>query len=100
MVEFRLYYDDNGDVLCYSSDGTGPNAKYMIVDSHVYAEGRIDIKIINGIIMRKSSKITISKMIPDISGTRCSAQDINIIVDDSYDGETMNWKTKTYEYGS
>lgn len=100
MVEFRLYYDDNGDVLCYSSDGTGPNANYIIVDKHIYAEGRVDIKIVDGEVVKKSSKIIITKMVPDISGVRCTTEDITIIVDTDYTGNTMNWKTKTYEYGS
>lgn len=100
MVEFRLYYDDNGDVLCYSSDGTGPNEKYLVIDAQTYAEGRVDIKIIDGIVVKKTGKIGISKLVPNTEGVRCAIEDITIIVDDTYNGETMTWKIKQYEYGS
>ena len=99
MVEFRLYYDDNGNVLCYSADSTGPDANYIIVDTQVYAEGRVDIKVVDGKITKPSGRLVISKMIPDNEGTRCAIEDITIIVTDEYSGETMNWKSKQYEYG-
>lgn len=100
MVEFRLYYNDNGDVLCYSSDGTGPDNKFIVVDSQTYAEGRVDIKIVDGQIVKKTGKVGISKLVPGTVGIRCTLEDVTIIVDDNYNGETITWKTKQYEYGS
>ena len=100
MVEFRLYYDDNGNVLCYSADSTGPDEKYITVDAQTYAEGRVDIRIVDGKIVKQSTMITISKLVPAMDGIRCAVEDVNIIVPDDYAGDTVNWKTTQYEYGS
>ena len=94
MVEFRLYYDDNGDVLFYTCDK--PEGKFIVIDSQTYAECRHDIKIIDGKIFKKSDGIIIHKLVPSDNGIKCSKHDINIIVDDSIEHTT--WNTKTYEF--
>ena len=95
MVEYRLYYDDNGDVICYTCDPV--EGKYIVVDRQTFAECRPDIKVIDGRIVKKSETHVITKMVRG-KGITCTKEDINIIVDDAYNGPTEEWKLKIYEF--
>ena len=91
-VEFRLYYDDNGNVLFYTCEK--PEGKFLVIDKDIYAECRFDFKIIDGEIVRPQQVKIIEKLVPSTEGTLCSADDVNIIVDKSYSGEKTYWKFK------
>lgn len=95
MVEFRLYYDDNGDYICYTCEDLEGN--YIVVDSQTYAEGRPDVKVINGELIKPSNRVNIVKLVIGDEGTTCSEEDITIIVDDRYVGPVLKWKEKLYE---
>lgn len=45
-IEYRLYYDDKGNVLFYTCEK--PEGKFIKVDSQTYSEMRYDIRIIDG----------------------------------------------------
>lgn len=96
MVELRLYYDDNGNVLCYTCDK--PEGNFIVIDKDVYAECRFDIKILDGKIVKPEQSVVVSKMVTSTNGVRCAKQDISIIVDETYTGETIEWKLKHYEF--
>ena len=96
MVEFRLYYDDNGNVLCYTCDK--PEGNYIVVDRLTYAECRFDIKVLDSKIIKSNEGAIITKLVPSLSGTRCTKEDVAIIVRDGYSGDTILWNTKQYEY--
>lgn len=93
--EFRLYYDDNGDVICYSSDNTVYPYKYVVIDAKTYAEGRPDLKVINEKIVRKTSRKFISKYVKSNEGIKCLRDDISIIATD--EKNTTTWKFEVYE---
>jgi len=95
MVEFKLYYDDNGDCICYTCENLEGN--YIVVDTEVFAEARPDVKVINGVLIKPSSIAKIVKLVPSNIGTTCAIENILMIVDDSYDGETITWEEKLYE---
>jgi hypothetical protein len=95
MVEFRLYYDDNGDVLYYTCDN--PIGNFIVIDAQTYAECRFDIKDIDGKIV-KQNRYTIMKLVPNNEGTECIAEDITIIANENYKGNTTKWKLKVNEY--
>jgi hypothetical protein len=67
-AELRLYYDDHGNVICYSMDHLDGN--YIIVDVDVYAQGRYDIVVKNNVV-HYPSKTTHGKIKPSITGTPC-----------------------------
>ena len=90
MVELRLYYDDNGDYICYTCQHLEGN--YIIVDKHTFAEGRTDVKVIDGKLV-KPQHIVI-KLVPGVTGTVCAIDNICIIVDKDYTGETIVWEEK------
>lgn len=96
MVEFRLYYDDQGNVLCYSCENLEGN--YLIIDAQTYAECRFDIRVVNNQIVKLANKINTIKVVPSTTGIICPIEDNAIIVDESYDGETIRWETKIYEF--
>lgn len=94
MVEFRLYYDDKGSVICYTSEASvNIDAKYIIIDAETYAGSRLDVRVINGEIVKFSEVSFISKLVPG-QGTKCHKDDIMIISDI----DSIEWKTKTYEH--
>jgi hypothetical protein len=95
--EFRLYYDDKGKVLFYTCDK--PAGKYIVIDANTFAQGRPDIRVVDGKIASVDSGAVVSKLILNIEGISCASEDISIVVDETYDGETNKWKLITYELG-
>ena len=92
--EFRLYYDERGNVLFYTCEK--PTGNYVIIDADTYAQGRPDLKVIDGKIAGAIAGSIVSKLVPNIDGTCCSSEDLSIIVDSSHTNITK-WKLKTYE---
>lgn len=96
MAEFRLYYDETGLVTCYTAQDLPGN--YIVIDAMTFAEARHDVKVIDGKLVRFNEIMSISKLVPSITGVRCAVEDVCIIVDDDYQGETITWDVKTYEF--
>ena len=94
MIEYRLYYDDNGQVLFYTCDK--PEGQYLVIDAQTYAECRFDLKIVNGNII-KNNYYTITKLTRSNEGTTCVDDNIAIVVNDSYIGNISCWAVETYE---
>jgi hypothetical protein len=94
--EFRLYYDDEGNILFYSCEK--PEGKYIVITSDQYFASRYDVKVVDGKIKYLTNYITLSKLEPSMSGTKCAIEDINIIVSDDYTGETITWDTVVHEF--
>jgi len=94
--EFRLYYDDKGNVICYTCD-TSLEGNFILVDNSTFSQGRPDVRVIDGRISTVSSGSVVSKLVSTDDGIYCAAEDVSIIVDSDYDGETKTWKLKTYE---
>jgi len=93
--EFRLYYDDKGNVLFYTCEK--PEGKYVVIDAATFAEGRPDLRIIDGKISTAKPGSIVSKLTPDNDGISCAFEDLSVVVDDNYTGKTIKWKLKTYE---
>ena len=95
-TEFRLYYDEQGRVVTYTCEK--PRGNFIIIDALTFAEGRFDVKVINGKLVRFSNATVITRLGKDPHvGIRCAEEDINLVVDDSYDGVTNYWKLQIYE---
>lgn len=92
--EFRLYYDDRGNVLFYTCEK--PEGKYVVIDADTYAQGRPDIKVVDGKLAGATSGSIVSKLVHNVEGIICATEDLSIIVDSSYSNITK-WKLKTYE---
>ena len=94
MVEFRLYYDDTGKVICYTCDNL-PGDNYILVDPQTYAEGRTDLRIVDKEIKRSNEFIFISKLVESLDGIKCNSEDV-CVIDNSDDSKT--WKLEVNEY--
>lgn len=93
--EFRLYYDEKGKVICYTCEKLAGN--YIIIDKDTYAEGRPDVRVVDGKLVKSYSSIVIAKLELNIEGTTSAQEDISILVGNDYDGETNKWKLNVYE---
>jgi hypothetical protein len=76
-LEYRLYYDDQGFPLCYSTEKIP--GQYIVIDKQTYVDGSKHIRIINGQI--KVVKIVYGKkLVPAQQGQACHSTDVAIVV--------------------
>ena len=92
--EFRLYYDERGNVLFYTCEK--PEGNYVVIDASTFAQGRPDLKVVDGKVAGQIAGSIVSKLVHDNEGTICASEDLSIVVDSSYNNITK-WKLKTYE---
>lgn len=96
VPEFRLYYDDAGKVVCYTSEKLDGN--YIVIDARTYAEGRPDLRVIHGKISTVNPNFIVCKLMPNSNeGVLCAEEDISIIVAPNTKLKTTKWKLETYE---
>jgi hypothetical protein len=94
--EFRLYYDDKGHVVCYTCEKLEGN--YIVIDNTTYAEGRPDVRVVDGRLVRISSNAVVSKLVPDKKeGQSCAKDDVSIILSSKDKVKKQKWKLVTYE---
>jgi hypothetical protein len=93
--EFRLYYDDLGNVICYTCEKLEGN--FIVIDASTFAESRPDVRVIDGRIIRDAPNATIVRLIPSTEGTLCAIEDLSVIVSEDDDIEKQYWKLKVYE---
>lgn len=88
--EFRLYYDDRGNVLTYTCEKL--EGEYIVIDAMTFAEARPDVRVVDGRLIRAETGVVVSKLSKDTSGILCEVEDVSIITET--DGQY--WKLKTY----
>ena len=94
--EFRLYYDEKGKILFYTSEK--PEGNYIVIDALTYAEGRPDLRVVDGRISTVNQGSVVSKLVQDKSeGIECSIEDVSIIVPKKCKVKKIKWKLQTYE---
>jgi len=94
--EFRLYYDEAGRVICYTGDKLDGN--FIVVDAKTFAEGRPDVRVVDGNLATNNSGSVISKLIPnELIGQACAAEDISMIVDENEDIVKQYWKLTVHK---
>ena len=84
-LEYRLYYNDLGEVLFYTTEDLP--GKYIIVDKQVYDTGRYDNTVVNGKLVTPAQYIY-QKLVP--VDTPDLNNDVSIVSD-------AKWKLKRYE---
>lgn len=93
--EFRLYYDEKGKVVTYTCEKL--EGKYIVIDALTFAQARPDVRVIDGKLSTVQPAHVITKLMPDETGITCSKDDVSIVVDENYNGETQKWNLKIYE---
>jgi hypothetical protein len=91
--EFRLYYDDNGSVICYTGDKS-ITGNYIVIDAQTFAEGRPDVRVIDGKISRAQPNAVVYKLMPHVDGIMCAMDDVSIVTSQ---GPITKWKLNIYE---
>ena len=82
-LEYRLYYNNLGEVDYYSMEDLP--GTYIVVDCQVYAEGRFDVTVVDGKLVKPAQKVY-QKLVP----VGMPTNDVSIISNDK-------WKLKRYE---
>jgi hypothetical protein len=75
MVEYRLYHD-NGKVLFYTCEA--PEGTFITVDRQTYAEGRYDVQVVDGQVVRNMAPKP-TYLIQSTTGTCCHPDDVSVI---------------------
>lgn len=94
--EFRLYYDDLGNIICYTGEKLEGN--YIVIDAQTFAEGRYDLRVLDGRIIKDSPNSTIVRLTPSNFGYLCAAEDLSIIVSIDDDVQKKYWELIAYEF--
>ena len=90
--EFGLYYDDKGNVLFYT--GEKPEGNYIVVDTQTFAEARMDVRVIDGVIRHNSTITQVYKLKPTTEGTLTHVDDVSLILEDDNEGVYWNFDIK------
>jgi hypothetical protein len=92
---YRIYYDESGRPISYSVDDLPGN--YIEVDASTYMLSDINIRIVNGAIVKITPTVSIAKYRPASTGVCCRPDNVCIVVDHSEPHIKWNWKThETY----
>ena len=87
VAEYRLYYDENGYPLFYTSEDLPGN--YIVVDEKMVASSPANIRIHDGKVI-SYRKIYGKKLKPSSSGQACDPWDVCVIV--TPDRPNTQWK--------
>lgn len=77
LVFYRLYYNDQGQPVCYSMEDLPGN--YIDIDAETFARAPTNVQVVNG----KLKYITVrtsAKLEPAHTGTQCHPQNISVVV--------------------
>jgi hypothetical protein len=83
-IEFRLYYDENGKVITYSTENI-PNKNYIVITKEQFAEARSDVLVKNNKFVYTHLKKHVEKLVRGSAGTKTSKYDVNIITTNDTD---------------
>lgn len=78
VQEFRVYYGDDGKIVCYTMEDLPGN--YIVITKEQYAESRYDSFVKNGKLLKQQAMTY--KFEKSTTGTMTSKYDINILVND------------------
>lgn len=87
--EFRLYYDDKGNVLTYTCEKL--EGDYIVIDALTFAEARPDVRVVDGRLVRADNGAVISRLFPSDSGILCEVEDVSVITNSN----GKYWKLET-----
>lgn len=91
-AEFRIYYDDDGNITYYSMEDLPGN--YIVVDRHTFEQVRMDLKVRDGQLIRVTQQSSWRLMPTTHAPYACHSEDVSIVVEpDSVN--KMFWKVVT-----
>jgi len=75
----RLYYNDNGVPLFYAAEDLPGN--YIDIDGATYYESSMNVRVVDGKIIKIEPKVITYKLAPGEVGTPCHPADVSVVVD-------------------
>jgi hypothetical protein len=91
-LEFRLYYDGDGQVVTYTTEKL--EGQYIVITRDQYNEARGDVLVKDGKLCYTHKTTHIGKYTKNIQdGVRTSKYDINILCDENF----VYWKYEQHE---
>ena len=86
-VLFRLYYNDDGNPICYSMDEL-PHA-YVELEPEVFHQNNMNVRVVDGRPVFKRPATLVQKLQPAEYGTACDPRDVCVVV--SADHPNQRW---------
>ncbi len=94
VVLFRLYYDTTGAPIEYSHEDKPGN--YIDVDPATFRDQSMNVRVVNGQLIKIAPKITVTKLVPHTDiGTCCTVEDVCVVVKDNE--PHVKWSLKRNE---
>lgn len=98
MTELRLYYDNEGRVICYATENLP--GQYIVIDAKIFAQARPDVRVIDGKVVLPNSIIT-QKIVANVHGDLiCAGDDVSIIMNENFPVPIKRWSVKTCEHNN
>jgi hypothetical protein len=94
-IEYRLYYDENGLPLFYSTEQVP--GMYILIDQETFLNGPTHIKVIDGKIIEAEICWT-KKIVPSTQGTACHPLDVSVVVADDQPAQRWQLQHKDNQY--
>ena len=91
-IEYRLYHDENGFPLFFSSEDVPGN--YIVVDQDTFLRSSSNIRVVDGKLKVYYTAFG-KKLVPSDIGTACDPSDICVVVAD--DQPHTKWTLKHQE---
>ena len=92
-IFFRLYYNERGEPVSYSMDDLPGN--YIEIDAETYQRSRFNVRVVDGKLVPVVYKRPTSKLTPSTTGTRCSVENVSVVV--AEDQPHIKWSLKSNE---
>lgn len=93
-IEYRLYYNEDGSVVCYAMEEL-LEGNFIIIDEHTYNQFRTDLLVKDGKIVRITNNSSWKLTPTDEQETYgCHPNNVSIIVDKNYPNP-QHWSVKT-----
>jgi hypothetical protein len=91
-IEFRVYYDDHGDIICYSMEDLP--GQYIVTDQHTFNQVRMDFKVRDGKLIKITQAASWKMTSSDTGEYACHPLDVAVIVPADYPQQKF-WKVET-----
>jgi hypothetical protein len=91
-LEFRLYYDDQGQPVCYSMEDLP--GKYITIDRTTFDQARCDVLVKHGKIVKINNPTSWKLAASNEENYACHAQDVTVIVPVEH-AQRRFWKVTT-----
>lgn len=97
-IEYRLYYDDKGEIVyylagIYSENDKGPSGTFIVIDVDTYTARSPYVKVVDGKVCNKQMGV-VTKLVHG-EGLKCAVEDVSIVVYDNY--ASTEWRLKISE---